>query len=187
MPAEMNELRKCPAWRILNYKYEVYVPRFVTLDPEFVKERGVTAYEAATPEEEVFRYTYVNRLMDFVENGAIPRFKERSKAKELCKDIEELLKQWERAVLESVDEVDPPLEYLARLEDLYRLIYQQARIAAAETILSGEIVATRFERYMHQRNNNMKVGKQAAISALPEKAPDAFALIEDAVTRRFGE
>lgn len=187
MPAELAELRKDPAWRILNYKYEVYVPRFVTLDAEFITQRGITVYENDNPNEELFRFVYAERLIDYVHRGVIPRFKEYTKAKELCDDIQALLKQWERTVYESVDVVEVPVQDLEDLEDLYKAIYRQARISEAEGILAGNTVTTRFERYFAQRNSNLVVGKEARIAALPAEPNDAFALVNKAVARRFGE
>lgn len=187
MPATMENLRKDPAWRILNYKYEVFVPRFVTIDPGFIDRFGITVDEADNPNEELYRFVKVDRLIDFLQRGAIPRFKDRDKATELCNDIHELLMAWEQAIRESVDNPDPPLEYLTELEELYQALFKQSRIDRAQKILDGGTVASRFERYLFQRNANLKVGKQAAIAALPDQPQDAFSLVEAAAERRFGE
>lgn len=186
MPALTEELRKDPAWRILNYKYSIRVPRFVTIDPEFSSNYGITTDEAANPNERMELYVTIPRMLDFVERGAIPVFKDKAKAGEVSETIIELIKQWQKALYESPDVVDVPVEYLTRLETLYRAIFAQARIGKAEDILTGTETVAQLERYLNQRRRNDESGLKERAKSLPDAPVNAYELIEEAAKSREG-
>lgn len=188
MAAVTNEHMKDAAFRILNVKYEVTVPRFATIDPDAQNVIGVTSYEADNPNERLVRIVTVDRMLAYAARGAIPAFKGSKHAKEVYDTITELIEDWTRAVYESPDHVEPPLEYLEQLEVFKQLIFPQARIGRAESILSTDINSVgALERYLSQRTaRNDEERKRLAISKLATESEDAFSMIEKAIERRGG-
>jgi len=188
MPLALDELRRQdPAWRIINYKHEVVVPRYATIDLEFVDSFGLTVDEENNPNEELHLFVTMARLLEYHRNGAVPRFKDRDRAKMIVDDIAELINAWRTAVTQGVDVVEPPMEYLDQLDEFSRAIFPQARIARALDIRNNTIPLTELEKYMSQRSKIKVPNDDTRIDRLPDEPTSALDIIARAHRERFGE
>ena len=187
MTAITDNIAKDAAYRILNMKYRVRVPRFATISPESAERIGVPMQHVRNPNEHVNVFVTTHRMLEYIERGAIPKFKDLQDARKVTADITELINDWSETIYQSVDRVNPPFEYLSKLEELNRLLFPQARIGRADAILTATTEVGALERYIAQRAaGGEEAVKRSAITSLPQEHTDAFEQIEKAVESRGG-
>lgn len=182
-----DQLRQDPAWRLLNYKHSVRVPRFATINPDHDEMFGTPQYDLDHPNEALDMFVTIKDLLEYHLNGVVPIFKEYERARMIVEDVKELIDNWHIEIMQGVDVCDPPLEYLQLLEEFAAAIYPQARISKALDIRNDTIQMTALERYVNQRNK-VKIGTvDSRINALPVEVQSAMDLVSGSHSRRFKE